>query len=133
MCGLDRNVFQRHDAPLTSRLARPPKKISIGLVTRPPPKARFRFAGTEQDLVDVVVQNRAEAIQVEATQGRAQRLRQGIADAVGMTQALALDDLCVETLDIQHIQIADSQIHVPVTEKVARRLPEIACDRCLSR
>lgn len=50
-------------------------------------------AATEKRLVDVVVQHTAEAFEVEARQGAAGFLGQGVADRVGVTDSLALDDL----------------------------------------
>ena len=62
-------------------------------------ECRSRRTAAEQNLVHVVMQDEAKALAMEAAEGHAERLGQGIADAVRMAQPLALDDLHGRAID----------------------------------
>jgi hypothetical protein len=58
-----------------------------------------RRTAAEQDLVQVVMQDEAEALAMQTAEGDAERLGQGIADTVRMAQPLALHDLHGRAID----------------------------------
>src|SRR3989304_2206261 len=84
--GSTKRRFSRNQTRAGATGSSPPRAGS----PLPPPRGR---AGHEQGLVDVVVQDRAEALQVLLAQRNAHPLHDRVADGVGMTDALALDDL----------------------------------------
>ena len=60
---------------------------------RPAAEGRRRATAAQQRLVYVVVENSAKPIAIFAAQGPRKRFGHRIANSIGVTQALSLDDL----------------------------------------
>ncbi len=86
-------LVDRGFAALAMKRRAPGEKDPHRLVDGAPPKAGTRAARCEQRLVDVVMQDPAAMLEVEAREREGELLGQGVADRVRMAEPLALDDL----------------------------------------
>ena len=90
-----------------------------------------RGAAAEQHLVDVVVEDRAEAPQVFAAQPHAEVLGDRVADRVGMAETLALDDLDLVRRGRERFLRADDELHRYVAGAESR-MPRHSCQSASS-
>ena len=94
--GIDRGADGLRDGqcPAVHREGGPIPDHELHRLAHPAPAEAFvALPGDQQGLVDVVVRDRAEALEVQAVEREGDGLHQGVAEHVGVSEALALDQL----------------------------------------